>query len=55
MKIIVTASELMEMQKWLEFCDLRGINSWGVNEGLFSSSQEFELTKEEAIELKIIK
>ena len=48
MRIVVTAEELIEHGVWEEFCELKGINSYAVNEGIIESSEEWSLTKEEA-------
>lgn len=33
---------------WDEFCELKVINIWAVNEGLMDGDEEFELTDDEA-------
>ena len=48
MKIVVTAREIMDKLCWDEFCELKGINLWAVNEGLMDEEDTFELTEEEA-------
>ena len=54
MKIILTANELLDRDIWDEFCEMRGINPWAVNEGLMDSDEEFTFTEKEAEELGLI-
>ena len=53
MKIKITAGEIREQGCWLEFCELRGINEYAMNEGTMESTDEFELTLEEARKIGI--
>ena len=57
MKIKITAREIIDQYRWPEFCDLKGINMYAINEGLMEDTDEFELTAEEAkkIGLKVLK
>ena len=55
MEIIVTADEARTEGYWDKLCEMRGINIWAVAEGLMDSNEEFKLTLEEALELRIIK
>ena len=48
MRIVVTASEMLQSGSWDEFCELKGINVWAINEGRLSGDEEFSLTLEEA-------
>ena len=54
MKYILSASELMDRGLWLEFCELRGINEWAVNEGMMDSDEEFVFSEDEAATLGLI-
>jgi len=54
MKYILSASELMDRGLWLEFCELRGINEWAVNEGMVDSDEEFVFSEDEAATLGLI-
>jgi len=53
-RIIITAEELIDQYLWDDFCEMKGINVWAVNEGMMDSSEEFELSKEEAKKLGVI-
>lgn len=53
MKIIITVQEAFDLGIWEQVCDKRGYNYYAVSEGL-NKETEIDLTKEEAIELKII-
>ena len=55
MRIAIKASDLIKLGLWDEFCDLRGINIWAVNEGLMGSDEELTLSEDEAKELGLIK
>jgi len=54
MKILITAGELQERDKWLEFCNMKGVNVYALKEGLMTDDEEFTLTEEEAKELGLI-
>jgi hypothetical protein len=54
MKYVLSASELMDRGLWLEFCELRGINEWAVNEGMMDSDEEFVFSEDEAATLGLI-
>lgn len=54
MKLTLTASEILDKGIWEEFCELRGINEWAINEGLMDDTEEFIFTEEEAIHLGIL-
>lgn len=54
MKIIVTIGELMNLNVWGDFCEMKDLNPWIVNEGLADTDVEFTLTKEEAQKLGIL-
>ena len=47
MKLLVTASEILDHGDWEEFCVRRGINPYAIREGLMESSEIFELSLEE--------
>ena len=51
MRILVTASELIEHGLWDDFCEKRGYNVWAVNEGLMDSDEEFSFSRAEAMDL----
>jgi hypothetical protein len=53
MKVIMTAREIMDKGLWMEFCELRGINEWAVNEGLMDSDEEFVLNEREIKKLHL--
>ena len=55
MRIIVTAEELIDKGVWEEFCELKGINVWAVNEGAIDSDEEWSLTEEEAKQFGFIR
>ncbi len=54
-KVIITAAEANDEGYWVGFCEMRGIDKWGLSEGIIDSNAEFELTLTEALELGIIK
>jgi hypothetical protein len=53
MKIILTASELMDRGLWLKVCEDRGISEWCVNEGRMESSHEFTFNEKEIEEYNL--
>lgn len=55
MKYTLTASEILDRGIWDEFCQLRGINEWAINEGLMDSDEEFTFTEEEAQKLGLVR
>jgi hypothetical protein len=52
--IVITPRELLDSYLWDEFCNMRGINIWAMNEGLMSSDEVIILTEDEAIALGLI-
>ena len=54
MKYVIAVREIMDRGLWLEFCELRGINEWAVNEGMIDSDQEYTLTADEAVKLGLV-
>lgn len=50
----VTVRELMDLGLWIEVCDELGINEWAVNEGRMSSSEEVEMTLEQALAVGLV-
>jgi len=54
MKIILTAQEILDRGIWDEFCEMKGINPWAMNEGLIDSDEEFIFSEQEAKELGLI-
>lgn len=54
MLIKVTARELLNKGRWIEACEMLGINEWAINEGLMDSEDVLELTETEAVELGLI-
>ena len=55
MKITTTFGEILHAGAWSEFCDLRGINPWCMNEGLADHETETELTLEEAKKIGLLR
>lgn len=51
MMITVTFREMLDKGIWEEFCELKGINEWCMNEGLAESDTTETLTEEEATKL----
>lgn len=51
MKYVATAREILDRGIWDEFCDLRGINVWAINEGLMDEEEEFVFTEAEALRI----
>ena len=54
MKIIVTVKEIMDKGYWDDFCDIKGWNPWCVSEGLCSSDEKIELSRNEAQKFNFI-
>lgn len=54
MKITLTAREILDKGIWDEFCEMRGINPWAMNEGQMDSSEEFTFTEKESKKLGLI-
>jgi hypothetical protein len=54
MRILVSASELIDRGLWDDFCEKRGYNVWAVNEGLMDSDEEFSFSRQEAMDLGLI-
>ena len=54
MKVTLTADEIMNKGLWDEFCEMKGINEWAMNEGLMDGNEEFTFTRREAIKLRLI-
>lgn len=54
MKVILTASEVMQRGNWEKFCELFGLDLWCLNEGKCYSDQEFTLTEQQAREFGIL-
>jgi hypothetical protein len=54
-KITLTAREILDRGIWEEFCEMKGINVWAVNEGRMDTNEEFTFTEEEAYTLRILK
>ena len=55
MKIVVTASEMINEGNWDSYCEDKGINPWAVNEGLMDSDEEITLTVDEAEKYGLLK
>lgn len=51
----ITPNELFKLNKWIEYCNLKGVNEWAVNEGMMDSNEDLDLTIAEAEKLGIIK
>ena len=54
MRIIITASQAMDLGVWDALCKRRGLNVWAVNEGLMDGSHEIALELDEAEALGLI-
>lgn len=54
MKVILTVTEIMDRGLWIEFCEMKGINEWSVNEGRLDGEEEFVFSKEEAQKLGLL-
>ena len=54
MRILITASDLIDRGLWDEVCEARGINVWAVNEGLMDADEEFIFTQKEATSLGLL-
>lgn len=54
MIIKLTVKEILDKNLWEEFCRVKGINEWSMNEGIMSEYDVFEFTEEEAIQLGLI-
>jgi len=54
MKIILTAQEILDRGVWDEFCEMKGINPWAINEGLMDSDEEFIFTEKDAEKLGLL-
>lgn len=50
-KIRVSAGTVLHYGNWDAFCQLKGISEWAINEGRMSSSEEFDLTPQEAYQV----
>jgi len=55
MKILITASEILDKWIWIELCSLKWINEYSIKEGIMSSDQEFLLSEDEAKKIGLIK
>jgi len=55
MKIVISVGELLDRDKWLDFCELMQMGVWTINEGVVSTDGEFTLTVEQAAALGLIK
>jgi hypothetical protein len=54
MTITLTAREILDRGIWDEFCDLRGINVWAINEGRMDEDEQFTFTEAEARKLGVV-
>lgn len=54
LRVVATARELLDRGVWLEFCELRGINEWAINEGRMDDDEQFNFTPDEAKKLGLI-
>lgn len=52
-RFVISASDLMDLGKWDDVCELKGISVWAVNEGLMDSSEGIVLTLEEAKQINL--
>ena len=55
MKYVVTAGEMSNKGLWDQFCEVMGLNPWGMNEGRIQSTEEFTLTEEQAIKIGLVR
>ena len=53
-KIKITVQEINDKGCWLEFCLLKGINEWAMNEGLMDPDEVFFVTAKEADKLGLL-
>lgn len=50
MRFIITANQAMDLNIWLDLCELKGISEWAVNEGM-DPDTEFEIDLSKSSEL----
>jgi Fe-S cluster biosynthesis and repair protein YggX len=55
MDIVITAGEAIDKGIWDEVCELKGWNTWIVNEGQMTSDEPITLTEEQARKFGVIK
>lgn len=55
MTVIITPRELMDRDKWEDYCRLSGTSVYAVKEGLLSSREEIRLPEAEARALRLVK
>ena len=55
MKITVTVKDIFEKGCWDQFCKLKCISAWAVNEGQVKDNEVFYLTEDGAKELKFVR
>lgn len=54
MNISVSVREICDKGKWMDLCDVTGINEWALSEGRISYDEQITLTNEQACKLGII-
>lgn len=53
--VTVTAQELLDKGRWSDYCDKYGINPYCINEGRMDSTDEVEISYEDAMNWGFIK
>ena len=54
MNISVTVREICDKGKWMDLCDITGINEWALSEGRIDYDERITLTDEQACKLGLI-
>jgi len=54
MKILINPREVIKRGKWMQFCDMKGINPHAIAEGQMEDTEIFELTEEQAEQLCLV-
>jgi hypothetical protein len=47
----ITPNELLKLNKWVEYCDMTGINVHAIQEGLMEHDEELDITPEQFLKL----
>ena len=53
MSVMLTFREILDAGVWEEFCQLKGLNPWCLNEGLASSDETCILSAEDCQKLRL--
>jgi hypothetical protein len=54
MKVLINPRELIKRGKWMQFCDMMGLNPHVIAEGQMNDTVIFELTEEQAEQLCLV-